>query len=169
VTINNETVKLEVWDTAGQERFKAIGQNFYRGCMGIIIAFDLTNRDSFNNVEKWIKGLKDETDDNVVKVVVGNKIDMKREVTKEEIHTLLAANHNFPYFETSAKTGEKINEVFSFLAKQVYKKFLRNLTDSIIGGDGDDPNINVNPARITLMKKDVEEKTEEKKKCCGSQ
>jgi len=160
VQVNNETIKLEIWDTAGQEKFRSIGRNFYRNCMGIVIAFDLTNRESFNNIERWLKSLNDETDDNVIKVIVGNKMDLKREIKKEEVNQLIGSN--YPFFETSAKTGEGIKEMFEFITKKVYKKFLANLNDSIIG----DPSINMSPPRMTLTGKGVEETTKDKKKKC---
>ena len=166
--VNNETVKLEIWDTAGQERFRCITQSFYKGCMGIIIAFDLTNHESFNNVTSWLTNLRQEADDNVIKVLVGNKADLTRNVSKEEVDNLVAKN-NLPYFETSAKTGQNIDEIFIYLAREVYKKFLAAIKDSILTDPtvNVSPNLNPNPdGRISLANKNQTPTTTKKQNCC---
>mmetsp|Transcript_4965 Transcript_4965/g.4169 ORF Transcript_4965/g.4169 Transcript_4965/m.4169 type:complete len:127 (+) Transcript_4965:295-675(+) len=113
--------------------------------MGIIIAFDLTNRESFENLTTWLQNLKGEADDNVVKVIVGNKSDLKREISSEELQET-AVKHQLFFFETSAKSGQGINEVFEYMAKEIYKKFLSGTKDSILT----DPTINVDTNRKTL-------------------
>ena len=83
---NNKEVKIQIWDTAGQDRFRAITKNYYKGSHGIILIYDITNRRTFENVQQWISQIREETSQNVVIYLIGNKIDMKEErrVSTEE-------------------------------------------------------------------------------------
>jgi small GTP-binding protein len=109
-----DKVDVKIWDTAGQERFHTITQQFYKQAHGMIIAFDLTNRKSFENVRAWIDSIyRHSTDTSLPKVLVGNKVDLAdansqqlRAVLKSEA-LKVASEHEIAYFETSAK--ENIN------------------------------------------------------------
>jgi len=152
-------VKLEIWDTAGQERFRCITQSFYRGCMGILIVFDLTKRESFQNVEMWLRNLKSEASDKVIKMLVGNKLDLKREIGPEEVRNLIEM-HKLPYIEVSAKTGENIEQVFETLATAIYKKFLVNEKDYVL-----DPKMKSNQKLIPTQEQT--QTTNKKRDCCS--
>ena len=81
----DEELPVKIWDTAGQERFVTLTHSFYKQANGIIMAFDVSNRDSFDNVKKWMESISDHADQNVCKIMVGNKIDIEdRRVTKKE-------------------------------------------------------------------------------------
>ena len=99
----------------------------------MIIVFDLTSYQSFRNIERWLENICTEADSRVIRVVVGNKCDLKeREVSKEDIK-LLTEHYGLCYFETSAKTGEKINNLFQFMAERIYDEWAdkpSNLTQS---------------------------------------
>ena len=119
---NGEDIKLSVWDTAGQERFRASALKVVRKSQGIALAFDLTEKKTFDNVVNWLNIIKDNFN-NVPIVLMGNKCELneKRQIKKEEAEEL-AKNHHLPYFETSAKLNININEAFQKLANDVYKK-----------------------------------------------
>jgi small GTP-binding protein len=105
-------VKLQIWDTAGQERFKTITQTYYRGAMGIVLAYAVDDRASFNDIENWVKQIKMHAASDVVKVLVGNKCDsQKREVSHEEGSTL-AKQMGVLFFEASAKENVNVTEMF---------------------------------------------------------
>ena len=119
---DGEEMKLVIWDTAGQERFQSIALSSIKNSQGIIVAFDVTSKKSFNNVVKWLEQINDKTN-KVAIVLFGNKCDMeKREVTKEEAENF-AKEHHLPYFETSAKEKININEGFSKVANEAYAKY----------------------------------------------
>ena len=86
LNLMNQQIKLNIWDTAGQERFKTITATYYKGSHGIIVCYDITDRESFNNVNNWLTEIKKHAGANVVKFLVGNKCDMEDErvVSKEE-------------------------------------------------------------------------------------
>ena len=121
---NNKEVKIQIWDTAGQDRFRSITKNYYKGSHGIILIYDITNRRTFENVQKWISQIREETSQNVVIYLIGNKIDMKeeRKVSAEE-GKKLADELGLPFMETSAKEGININEVFDDIVEKVDKVF----------------------------------------------
>merc|ERR1712032_1503522 len=112
-------IKLQIWDTAGQERFRTITKTYYKGAHGIILTFDVTDESSFKNIKNWVKQIEQNAQNNVCKVLVGNKCDREdRKVTFEE-GSKLAEEFNMKYFETSAKTNLNVNETFSFLTKDI--------------------------------------------------
>lgn len=119
VRLDSETnVKLNIWDTAGQERFKTITSTYYKGCHGVVIVFDLTDKKTFDNVSNWYQDAQKYTSDDSVKILVGNKCDLEqeREVSKQE-GIDLAQSLNLHYFETSAKNKINVSEMFNSLTK----------------------------------------------------
>jgi small GTP-binding protein len=132
---NDRHVRLQVWDTAGQERFRTIAPAYYRRALGVMIVFDLTNRKSFDSVEQWLDSLRDHGDPDVVKVLVGNKLDLagKRKVSGEEARTL-ASKHRMVYLEVSAKEGVGVDEVFEKLTGEIAGKV--KLEDLPVRGRG---------------------------------
>ena len=109
-----------MWDTAGQERFRTITQTYYKGAMGIILVYDCCDENSFNNIRNWIKQIETHAASDVVKVLVGNKADMddERVVTTEQGQQL-AEECGLPFFETSAKTGLNISELFYDIGSRI--------------------------------------------------
>ena len=127
---NGKNIKLQIWDTAGQDRFRAITKNYYKGANGIILIYDVTSIQTYENVKNWITQIREEASKNVVIYIAGNKIDMEeeRKVTTEEGQKL-ADEYGFPFIETSAKSGINIDETFSDLAEKidsVYSKLETN-------------------------------------------
>lgn len=104
------------WDTAGQERYRSITTAYYRGANAIFICFDLTNRDSFLNIPRWIEELANFTDNDICKFVLANKADLtdRRKVSKIDIEAF-EKKHGIAVIEVSAKTGDKVEEAFNFI------------------------------------------------------
>ena len=118
---NGKNIKLQIWDTAGQDRFRAITKNYYKGANGIILIYDVTNLQTYENVKNWINQIKEEANPNVVIYLAGNKIDVNEElrVVRTEEGQKIADEYNLAFYETSAKSGININEIFEDLVKKV--------------------------------------------------
>uniref|UniRef100_V9LBN5 Ras-related protein Rab-13 n=1 Tax=Callorhinchus milii TaxID=7868 RepID=V9LBN5_CALMI len=123
VDVEGKKIKLQVWDTAGQERFKTITTAYYRGAMGIILVYDITDEKSFENIQNWMKSIKENASATVERMLLGNKCDMenKRKVTKERAEKL-AKDHGIRFFETSAKSSLNVAEAFQSLASDILLK-----------------------------------------------
>jgi len=121
--IDGKTVKLQIWDTAGQERFRTITSSYYRGAQGIILVYDCTDKESFNNVKQWIGEIERYACENVNKLLVGNKADLADErqvdtnVAKE-----FAESYGIPFIETSAKTSYNVEKCFVQMAAAIKKR-----------------------------------------------
>ena len=120
MTLGGKTVKLTIWDTAGQERFRTLTSSYYRGCHGIILCFDVNERETFTNLHRWLEEYElYTTTQHTAKLLVGNKIDLKqREVTVEEA-TSFARKQAMMYIEASAKTREGIRQSFEEVVQKI--------------------------------------------------
>ena len=121
---NGEDIKLIIYDTAGQERFRAIAIKSIRHVQGVLVVFDVTSKESFNNVVNWLDEIN-ENYKNVSVILLGNKVDndnSKWEVTREEAQRF-AKEKLLTYFETSAKLRQGINEAFEYIANVAYEKY----------------------------------------------
>ncbi|XP_074794479.1 ras-related protein Rab-13 isoform X1 [Natator depressus] len=128
VEIEGKKIKLQVWDTAGQERFKTITTAYYRGAMGIILVYDITDEKSFENIQNWMKSIKENASAGVERLLLGNKCDMetKRKVQRERAEKL-AKEHGIRFFETSAKSSVNVEEAFNTLAQDILLKSTKKL------------------------------------------
>ena len=111
--IENNIVKTQIWDTAGQERYRAITSSYYKGAKGCLLVYDITRKESFENIDKWISDLKSAGNENMSIILVGNKSDLEneRKVTKEEAEEK-AKLYNLAFMETSALNGTNIGKAF---------------------------------------------------------
>ena len=136
--IDGRSIKLQIWDTAGQERFHSITSNYYNGSHAIAIVYDITNRESFENVSKWIADVNNLANPNVCKLLVGNKTDLedKRVVSYEEGQRM-ADSLGIPFIETSAKSTMNVNEMFTQMCHAIAKRQATLLKQS--DGKSSDP------------------------------
>ena len=117
---SGKNVKVQIWDTAGQDRFRAITKNYFKGAHGIILIYDVTDEQSFDNVSNWINQIKEEASDNVIIFLVGNKIDdVENRKIQTESGKNLAENFQLQFYETSAKTGENVEKTFQALVEKI--------------------------------------------------
>jgi small GTP-binding protein len=121
--VGGRTVKLQIWDTAGQERFRSVTRSYYRGAAGALLVYDISSRDSFNNLANWLTDARTLASPAIVIVLVGNKKDLEdeREVTFMEA-SRFAQENGIMFLETSAKTGESIEEAFLKCSKNILSK-----------------------------------------------
>ena len=118
LTINEKKVKMQIWDTAGQERFRTVVSTYFRGAHGILLLYDVTNRDSFKNLESWLIEIEKNAKEKVLKILIGNKCDLgeDREITIEE-GKAFALRNGMEFMETSAKMNTNVTEAFETLGK----------------------------------------------------
>ena len=139
VTIDNRNINVETWDTAGLEKFKKITSQYYNGADGIILIFDITNKESFEKISFWIQDLSNKIDlDNICLILIGNKTDLKdqRKVSVEEAQKY-AAQYNIEYYEVSALKNVGIIEMMEFFIKKCYNNMKEKNNYSItISKDG---------------------------------
>ncbi|KAK4789414.1 hypothetical protein SAY86_020733 [Trapa natans] len=110
---DGKTIKLQIWDTAGQERFRTITSSYYRGAHGIIVVYDVTDQESFNNVKQWLSEIDRYASENVNKLLVGNKSDLSaQKVVSYETAKALADEIGIPFMETSAKNSTNVEQAF---------------------------------------------------------
>ena len=122
VILNNKKIRMDIWDTAGQERFKNITASYYRGGNGVLVVYDITDRESFENLNSWLIEIEKNANKNVYKLLIGNKSDLeeKRKVTFQE-GTDFAKSNGMEFIETSAKTASKVQEAFELLTQKIIK------------------------------------------------
>ena len=122
----NRRVRIKIWDSAGQERFRSLTQSFFRNANGIIIVYDISNIESFENLKYWIQSINTQLGQNEINtIVIGNKLDLKREVKKEDAENF-CKEKGFKYFEVSAKNGNGIQEAINYLVELVIKSNSKN-------------------------------------------
>ncbi|KAG8690179.1 hypothetical protein FRC08_010614 [Ceratobasidium sp. 394] len=118
--VRGKKVKLSIWDTAGQERFRTITSSYYRGAQGIILVYDVANRESFEALPRWFSELETYVSPSVVKIVVGNKVDKEfsRQVSTEEGRAF-AERMGTLFVESSAKTKVGVQDTFRELVEKI--------------------------------------------------
>ena len=120
----DKTIKVQVWDTAGQERYRSITNAYYRGAEGIMIVFDLTNKESFKNIENWINEVTKYTGNNIIIICLGNKSDLKSCISKNMIEDV-KKKLKISFFDVSAKTGDGVENAFQYIIEQLIKKSIQ--------------------------------------------
>ena len=122
IEIDKHIIRAQIWDTAGQERFRAITNAYYRGAVGAMLVYDITDRGSFSRLQYWYDEMKNSSDPSIVAMLVGNKCDLEdqRQVSKEE-GIEFAEKHNMAYIETSAKNSTGVVEAFKSLISRIYE------------------------------------------------
>lgn len=161
INYDESIIKAQIWDTAGQERYRAITSAYYRGAVGALLVFDITNQKSFKNIQLWIDELHNFIDNKISIILIGNKIDLSqnREVTLDNVNKFIAEK-NIMYVETSALNGENIDEAFHQLIIRIYQnrsKLLREKTNCTVS----------NPIGTQIVKIDSIPTIVNKNKCCN--
>ena len=157
--INNKTINIKLWDTAGQERYKSLTQNYFKNAEGVLLTYDITNSESFDNLKEWISSIKKNMEGKdifIPVIIIGNKIDMEdsRETSKEDAEKF-AKENNYKYFETSAKTGEGVDDAIRELVIQILKQ----------NGQIDDQK-EARASSVQIKEENLDKKKKKKKGCC---
>ncbi|KAK4880878.1 hypothetical protein RN001_004197 [Aquatica leii] len=119
INLDGVPVKLQIWDTAGQERFRTLTTAYYRGAMGILLMYDITNLESFNHLTYWFKNIEENASPDVVTVLVGNKCEATEKCVEKNNGEKIAENFNLPFLEVSCKENINIEEAFFILARRI--------------------------------------------------
>jgi len=122
IQVDSKTIKAQIWDTAGQERFRAITSAYYRGAVGALLVYDLAKHVTYENVNVWLKELRDHADNNIVVMLVGNKSDLRhlRAVSTEDAKKF-AAENNLSFIETSALDSSNVELAFTKILTEIYR------------------------------------------------
>lgn len=121
IQVDGKTIKAQIWDTAGQERYRAITSAYYRGAVGALLVYDITKQTTFENVERWLKELRDHADANIVIMLVGNKSDLRhlRSVQTEDAKAF-CEREGLSFIETSALEATNVEQAFQRILTEIY-------------------------------------------------
>jgi Ras-related protein Rab-2A len=155
LTIGSKVYRIQIWDTAGQENFRSITRAYYKNSACALVAYDISNRESFENISSWIEDCRSQSPQTIYMVLVGNKSDLedKRVVTFEEGQEL-AEKNNMIFYETSAKTGKNVEEIFYKSAEEIAKKIEQGYYDLDNEGCGIKMGINKKKQEINIYNDD---------------
>jgi Ras-related protein Rab-1A len=148
--IGNDNIKIQIWDTAGQDRFKSITKTYFKGANGVLLLYDITNPNSFRNIKNWLEQIKENTNNGLIIVLIGNKSDLEaeRQVSYDEGKEL-AEEYKIKFFaESSVKMNVNVKESFEMLFNELH-----------LNKSGD-----INPNNISKINLNV--KAQKKAKCC---
>jgi len=150
IQVEGKTVKAQIWDTAGQERYRAITSAYYRGAVGALLVYDITKGQTFDNVQRWLRELRDHADSNIVIMMAGNKSDLSHlRAVSEQDGQNLAEKEGLSFLETSALEAVNVDKAFQTILTEIYhiisKKALAAqaaATTTTLPGQGTTINVN---------------------------
>ena len=153
---SKKKIKLQIWDTAGQERYMSINKNLFQKVQGVILMYDLTERDSFEHLTSWLSLIKQSVSNKPI-ILVGNKLDIEDEyriVTFEEGKNF-AKENNMDFMEVSGSTGLNVDKVFMTIGEKIY--------ETMQDGDIYKKSFNIDIESVMSVK------NKKKRKCCGNE
>ncbi|XP_061563344.1 ras-related protein Rab-11A [Cololabis saira] len=159
IAVDGRTVKAQIWDTAGQERYRAITSAYYRGAVGALLVYDIAKHLTYENVERWLKELRDHADGNIVIMLVGNKSDLRhlRAVPADEARAF-AEKNGLSFLETSALDSTNVETAFQTILTEIYRIVSQKQMSE--RQDGESPSNNV----VNIQVQPTENKP--KMQCC---
>ena len=165
--IDNKVYRIQIWDTAGAESFRSITRAYYKNSVCAFIVYDITKRETFENVQVWLDDIKNQCPQTVLLVLVGNKLDLEneRQISYEEGESF-AQKNNMYFFETSAKTGVNIENLFLKSAETINERIQEDFYDLSTGNCGIKIGNEVNSDNIVLNKENVTKTDNNGGKCC---
>ena len=160
--MDGKTIKAQIWDTAGQERYRAITSAYYRGAVGALLVYDITKQLSFENLERWLRELREHAEQNIVIMLVGNKSDLRHlRSIKTEFAAEFAEKESLSFIETSALESTNVEMAF----QQILTEIFQIVSKKAFAGEGD----GAQPSGSTIEVKPMSaEDMNKKRSCCSS-
>mmetsp|Transcript_41351 Transcript_41351/g.110656 ORF Transcript_41351/g.110656 Transcript_41351/m.110656 type:complete len:218 (+) Transcript_41351:121-774(+) len=166
IQVDGKTLKSQIWDTAGQERYRAITSAYYRGAVGALLVYDISKNVSFENIDRWLKELRDHADQNIVIMLVGNKCDLRhlRAVSTEDAKAY-AEQKGLSFIETSALDSTNVEQAFQSILTEIYRLVIKR--PNIAAEDPSDAPTALKQGKpVDLSEPDTEQKPGGKKCAC---
>ncbi|KAM5348561.1 hypothetical protein ACJ41O_008385 [Fusarium nematophilum] len=162
IQVDSKTIKAQIWDTAGQERYRAITSAYYRGAVGALLVYDISKHQTYENVTRWLKELRDHADANIVIMLVGNKSDLRhlRAVPTEEAKSFASENH-LSFIETSALDASNVELAFQNILTEIYRIVSSKALDS-----GDSAQATIGAGTNISLSKPADDEAGKGGKCC---
>ncbi|XP_002166359.1 uncharacterized protein LOC100214114 [Hydra vulgaris] len=155
--IYGKTVKLNIWDSAGQERFRTIVNTYYRGAHGICLVYDITNMESFTNLNDWLKDVSELAEKNAKKLIIGTKLDLESQrCVKTDYVQAYSDQFDIPFIETSSKEGRNVDDAF----RQMTKLLLSDIDQELVS-NAENASIKLPPSKNVVSSGNKSEKN-----CC---
>ena len=150
IEVDGKLIKIQIWDTAGHEAFQSITRTYYKGAVGALLVYDITRKETFNHLVKWLSEVKENASKEITIILIGNKNDLEneRQVTYEEGESF-AKENNLLFLETSAKTSKNIAEAFNLSALKILNNIQKTGEEEIFNN-----NIKINTDKKNINQKD---------------
>ncbi|KAF4630760.1 hypothetical protein G7Y89_g7378 [Cudoniella acicularis] len=163
IQVDAKTIKAQIWDTAGQERYRAITSAYYRGAVGALLVYDISKHQTYENVTRWLKELRDHADSNIVIMLVGNKSDLRhlRAVPTEEAKQF-ASENNLSFIETSALDASNVELAFQNILTEIY----RIVSSKALDNGGESAQAGLGPGTGISLTEPVDGGAAKGGKCC---
>ncbi|CAF1562971.1 unnamed protein product [Adineta steineri] len=167
IQVDKKTIKAQIWDTAGQERYRAITSAYYRGAVGALLVYDISKHGTYENVERWLKELRDHADANIIISLVGNKSDLRhlRSVPSDEAKAFSEKN-GISFIETSALDSTNVEQAFHTILTEIYHIVSQRQIQDPSGPHGNSGS-NTAPIPLRLPSTEFDSKSKQNTSCCS--
>jgi len=167
IQVDKKTIKAQIWDTAGQERYRAITSAYYRGAVGALLVYDISKHGTYENVERWLKELRDHADTNIIISLVGNKSDLRhlRSVPSDEAKAF-AEKNGVSFIETSALDSTNVEQAFHTILTEIYHIVSQRQIQDPNGPSGTGGS-NSAPVPLRLPPTESDFKSKQNGSCCS--